>query len=243
MKKFLIILIDLIILLKFSFTQYNKDTFSIVMIDENNFVTIYKEHDISSQIIEKIPAGNKDLKTTWKTFNNKKDYWIEVEYNNQKGWVNRKCLTRNFGIFSENEKNKIENLLLNFTKSLQQKDFMVFKSSFYFLRGIIIYSDKEKKTLNFEFENLNLLWSNIFNENKNIMQDVIITKLLENILQILENEFEIEYSIEGQKNSFNIPIKMKNFQFIILKYNEKVLYIGVEFWNDKPFISCLCLFE
>lgn len=237
MKKIIIISINILILLYNAFPVFNKDAFSVVLIDENNSADIYKDHDNNSEVIEKLPAGYKDIKTTWKTFNNKKDYWIEIEYNNQKGWLNRKYLTRNFGELNENGKIKIENLLLNLTKSLQQKNFSIFKNIFYFIRGIIIY---DKKISNFEYNNLNSLWNDISDINKN--QNIKFFKLFENILELLEHEFEIEYPAYDEKSRYNIPIEINNFQYIILKYKEKDLYIGIEFWNDKPYICFLSLF-
>ena len=72
--------------------------------------------------------------------------------------------------------------------------------------------------------------------------------LFKNILCLLEKEFKIKYNIESKNIFKKIPIELINFQFISLSYNfnrnigNTTLIIGIEFWNNKPFISCFVIY-
>ena len=234
MKKKIISTIFFISLVYYISAEYKKDSFAIVNIPNRQYLKIYSEPDTNSSIINEIPSGFKNIIVTWRTFNDNNNYWIEIKYNNKKGWINRKYITRYFGFINKNQEKKIENLLINLTKSLQQKDYDIFKNLFYFLRGINIYNSKNKDIINFEYKELNQLWESIFEENNKSI------KIFSDILQILESDFDIEYNIKNINH--NLPIELKNFQYIILTYDYKTLYIGLEFWDNEPYFCSFCLF-
>lgn len=236
MKKQILIIIFLLNFLIFIFSIYKKDLFSIVLISEGHYLNMYSSPDNSSQVINKIPAGYTNIKSTWNTINKNNDYWIELEFNEKKGWVNRKFVNRYTEISNINQEKEIENLLLNLTKSLQQKDFEIFKKIFYFLRGINIYQTSNKNFIDFKYNELNLLWEKIFNNNQNIKL------IFDDMLKLLESNFNIDYFANENKTNYYIPVEIKNFQFISLSYNNKTIYIGIELWNNKAYICCFCIF-
>ena len=226
----------------------NKDIFSIVFVNKDEYAYLHNEPDKDFDILDKIPAGYSNLKTTWDTTGDIKDSWIQIIYNDKKGWLNRKYITRGYGLFRKEEKNKIEKILINLTKSLQQKDFPVFKGLFYSIRGLAIYNVKNNELCIIDFDNIKKLWD-IIND-KDILNDDMLWKknLFKNILCLLEKEFKIKYNIESKNIFKKIPIELINFQFISLSYNfnrnigNTTLIIGIEFWNNKPFISCFVIY-
>ena len=132
----------------------NKDIFSIVFVNKDEYAYLHNEPDKDFDILDKIPAGYSNLKTTWDTTGDIKDSWIQIIYNDKKGWLNRKYITRGYGLFRKEEKNKIEKILINLTKSLQQKDFPVFKGLFYSIRGLAIYNVKNNELCIIDFDNI-----------------------------------------------------------------------------------------
>ena len=78
----------------------------------------------------------------------------------------------------------------------------------------------------------------LFKKNKNEYNKNI--KIFNEILQLLESDFNIKYNIKNI--SHYMPIQIKNFQFIVLDYKNMTLYIGLEFWNNKPYICCFCIY-
>ena len=234
MKKHFIIILFLIIFSSQLFSEYKKDAFAIVLIPNKEFLKIYEEPKNDSQIIEEIPGGFKNISVTWRTFNDEINYWIEIKYNNKKGWVNRNNLTRYFGSINNEQEKRIESLLINLTKSLQQKDYNIFKNVFYFIRGINIYNSKSKDIIKYEYKKYNILWDSLFEENNDN------NTTFSQVLNVLESDFDIQYNIKSIKHS--IPIEFRNFQYIILKNNVNTVYIGLEYWLKKPYISCICIF-
>ena len=130
-KKIIILIYFIFFLNNFVNAQNNKDVFAIVYINEAKHAYLYKEADQSSDILDKIPAGYYGIKTTWNTAGNIDNSWIEIIYNEKKGWLNRKYITRGYGNFKQKEEKEIEKILINLTSSLQQKELSIFKNLFY----------------------------------------------------------------------------------------------------------------
>ncbi len=235
MKKQILIIIYLFSFLLFLFSEYKKDLFSIVLIPKNNYLNMYLSPDDSSKIINKISAGYTNIKTTWNTVKKNNDFWIELELDGKKGWVNRIFVTRHYGVLGKNNEKEIENLLFDLTKSLQQENFDIFKNIFYSLRGINIFEIKNKKLIKYKYNELNILWKKIFKNNQNTK------KIFDDILNMLESDFKIDYLENVNIADYQIPIELINFQFISLNYNDKTIYIGIEFWNNKAYICNFCI--
>ena len=153
--------------------------------------------------------------------------------------MNRKFITRYIGSINKNREKEIEDLLINLTKSLQQKDFDIFKELFYFIRGINIYDSGSKDIIKYEHKELKSLWESIISEEKDKTENNNM-KIFSDILQILESDFDIEYNLNNI--NYSMPIEIKNFQFIKLDYKNRTVYFGLEFWINRLYISCICLY-
>ena len=241
-QKFVIVLC-IIFISSLIYSQNTKDTFSLVLIKDNDFLSMYKSSDSTFEEVGKIPYGTTGIKTTWKTVNNENNPWIEIIYNDKKGWVKREYLTRAFGKYGKKEKDKTIDLLINLTKSLQQEDPLSFKELFYSLRGFSVFDTNSKILKTFTYKDINRLWLGI-TDNKKITSNNNFKKIFADILKILESDFIIEYNHDPAKNK-NFPVEITNFEYVLLKckYDPRLsnitLYIGIEFWNNKPFISSI----
>ena len=238
MKKPVILIIFLVNILLYICPEYKKDSFAIVLVPDREFLNIYSEPNTNSSIIDKIPAGFKNILVTWKTSNENNNYWLEIKFNKKTGWGDRRFITRYIGPINKNQEKEIEDLLINLTKSLQQKDFDIFKELFYFIRGINIYYQGSKDIIKYDYKELKSLWESITSEDKT--GDNNNLKIFSGIQQILESDFAIEYNLNNIKHS--MPVEIKNFQFVKLNYNNRTVYIGLEFWINRLYISCICLY-
>lgn len=214
-----------------------KDIFSIVYIGKGDYAPVYTNINDFSSLITKIPSSTINIKTTWKTSTTSSS-WLEVIYKGKTGWVERQYLTKNNGLL-KTQYASINELLFNLTKSIQSKNFNKFQLVIHKIRGLATCNNKIRKLTIYKYNNLKELF-NIINEEKN---DSSINKweynLFKNLLMLLESEFDIEYDSDSSK----IPLELKNFQFIKIYNNTKLksssLLLGIEFWNNNSFISCI----
>lgn len=208
-------------------TNTIKDYFSVVFISIENDLELF-DNVYNKNVIGKIPAGTKNLKTTWRTTREKGIYYIEIKYNDNVGWVNRAFLTRGFDPLSNKNEKDIDKLLLNFTAAIQQQNGNRFLRSFYSLKGCAFYLNNRFYYIPYN-DIINFFYKSLTDR----MYDFY--GLLDKLLLVLEKKFLIYYN-EKNEEIENI-IELKNFQTISLICNEKKIIICIEKIMDKFYIS------
>jgi hypothetical protein len=233
MKNILIILI--VFLTTFVFSQTEKDSFSVVFIQKTEFVNIYKSYSENSEILGKIPAGISGIISTWKTYYFNDEFWVEIIYGEKKGYIKRKYITRGFDEITAQDIGQLDKILMKMTTSLQKKDSFNFKDLIYSLRGIAFYDSKDQTMFRYERKEINPMFVNLSDNSS--FESIFLNKSL----NILESNFFIQYNSSQIRNS--LPVELDNFQFISLANDadDYILCIGFEKWSNILYISYLAI--
>lgn len=234
LKEILIVLFALSSLTIFS---ENSGYYSIVTIPGGRFVRLREEPKIFSSSPGRVEAGYDNLKTTWKTEKTGNTYWIEVDYEGVTGWLKRDEVTlRDFNREGINSK-VIDEFLYSFASAFQKGNFDEISGLIYPLRGIAFYTYSVGRVEFYEKENLAKGWG--FMTDKRFSTGTRINYYISAINKFLAGKFVINEEISRRDDK--IPDEIKNFTYAFAENDKEALYIGLERWNNKLYVSYLAL--
>ena len=67
-----------------------------------------------------------------------------------------------------------------------------------------------------------------------------LLNLFNQVRNFLEKDFELQFN---QINPYpeTLPFPLVNYDAIVLQNEEKMLQVGIEFWNNKPYLTYIAL--
>ncbi|MCG8572951.1 MAG: hypothetical protein MJB14_22690 [Spirochaetes bacterium] len=196
-------------------------------------VPIYSDPENKKEILNYIPASYQNLEFTWNTKKINGEYWIEVNYLESRGWIKRHFVTRKDLWLSNDQQQQVEKILLELIRTIQQQQVEPLNKQVYFIRGLYFYSRQNNK-LFFTTKNKLPLFINYALTNEKPLKYRSLKNMTQEVNEFLKHDFEIEIL---SKNKYQLPAEIINFQQIVLKNNQKTMLIGIELWNNQPFLA------
>lgn len=222
----------------------NIGTYDVVGLSNRSKLKAYKKPNIFSATIFSIPAAAQGIRTTWNTAQVKKEIWIEMEYEGERGWVKRKYLTNSSlkDLLAEPiAQEEIDQMLLRFAKGGQSGNFAYIDSLIYPLRGLFLYSKGIGKLIQVEKEELKKSWYYI--TDRRYTEGTSLNYFMEELKLFLESEFSIEKEPIVQKWQGENFDAIRNFHCVTIKGKNKQITVGLECWNKALYISYILIYS